>query len=199
MNLAHAAWTAAGLNKRVQLVGTSMWDDPRLSAEPAAQGGWFAAPDPAGFRGFSGRYRSRHGQDGAIAKRGRADGRDQPQRPAGTDDPGELRQEPVGSGNQMQAVDRDDAVHRGSFERQLARIGLKETDGILRLQPAMGGLRAAHHGIGEVALYHRSAESGAREQGEHRATSARNVEDGSTGGLACGVSHDGVDVEQRIS
>jgi branched-chain amino acid transport system substrate-binding protein len=56
------ALTAAGVPKK-QLVGTGLWDDPRLSAEPGAQGGWFAAPDPAGFRAFSGRYRTRYGQD----------------------------------------------------------------------------------------------------------------------------------------
>jgi branched-chain amino acid transport system substrate-binding protein len=55
---------AAGVNtRRVQLIGTGLWDDPRLSAEPGAQGGWFASPDPSGFRAFSGRYRSRYGQD----------------------------------------------------------------------------------------------------------------------------------------
>jgi branched-chain amino acid transport system substrate-binding protein len=49
--------------QRKQLIGTGLWDDPRLAAEPGAQGGWFAAPDPAGFRAFSGRYRTRYGQD----------------------------------------------------------------------------------------------------------------------------------------
>jgi ABC-type branched-subunit amino acid transport system substrate-binding protein len=55
------ALAAAGVRK--QLVGTGLWDDPRLAAEPGAQGGWFAAPDPTGFRAFSGRYRARYGQD----------------------------------------------------------------------------------------------------------------------------------------
>jgi hypothetical protein len=32
-------------------------------AEPALEGGWFAAPDSAGFRAFSGRYRQRYNQD----------------------------------------------------------------------------------------------------------------------------------------
>ena len=55
---------AGGVNmRRVQLIGTGLWDDPRLFADPGAQGGWFASPDPAGFRGFSGRYRTRYGQD----------------------------------------------------------------------------------------------------------------------------------------
>ena len=46
-----------------QLLGTGLWDDPRIFAEPALQGGWYAAPDPAGFRNFSARYRQRYGQD----------------------------------------------------------------------------------------------------------------------------------------
>jgi branched-chain amino acid transport system substrate-binding protein len=54
---------AAGGVSRKQLIGTGLWDDPRLNAEPGAQGGWFAAPDPSGFRSFSGRYRTRYGQD----------------------------------------------------------------------------------------------------------------------------------------
>src|SRR3954454_5008397 len=54
---------ANGVNRRIQLIGTGLWDDPRIFADPAAQGGWFAASDPAGFRAFSGRYRSRYGQD----------------------------------------------------------------------------------------------------------------------------------------
>ena len=33
------------------------------SPSRALQGGWFAAPEPAGFRDFSGRYRTRYGQD----------------------------------------------------------------------------------------------------------------------------------------
>jgi branched-chain amino acid transport system substrate-binding protein len=58
------ALTAAGVNtRRIQLIGTGLWDDPRIFAEAGAQGGWFAAPDPAGYRAFSGRYRTRYGQD----------------------------------------------------------------------------------------------------------------------------------------
>jgi len=55
--------SAAGVPKK-QLIGTGLWDgDPRLASEPTAQGGWFAAPDPSGFRAFAGRYRTRYGQD----------------------------------------------------------------------------------------------------------------------------------------
>jgi ABC-type branched-subunit amino acid transport system substrate-binding protein len=62
------ALAASGVNlKRVQLLGTGLWDDPRVFSDPALQGGWFAAPDSTGFRNFSGRYRNRFGQDPARA------------------------------------------------------------------------------------------------------------------------------------
>lgn len=58
------ALAQSGVNtRRIQLIGTGLWDDPRIFAEPGVQGGWFAAPEPAGYRGFSGRYKSRYGQD----------------------------------------------------------------------------------------------------------------------------------------
>jgi ABC-type branched-subunit amino acid transport system substrate-binding protein len=59
------ALTAAGVNmRRLQLLGTGVWDaDARIAATPSLQGGWFAAPDDAGFRSFAGRYRQRYGQD----------------------------------------------------------------------------------------------------------------------------------------
>jgi ABC-type branched-subunit amino acid transport system substrate-binding protein len=58
------ALAAAGAGaKRVQLIGTGLWDDPRIFADAAMQGGWFPAPDNAGFRSFSNRYRARFGQD----------------------------------------------------------------------------------------------------------------------------------------
>ena len=56
------ALTAAGVPRK-QLIGTGLWEDPRLASEPGAQGGWFATPDPSGYRAFSGRYRQRYGQD----------------------------------------------------------------------------------------------------------------------------------------
>jgi ABC-type branched-subunit amino acid transport system substrate-binding protein len=56
--------TEAGVNtKRLQLLGTGLWDDPRIFSDPALQGGAFAAPDTAGFTGFAQRYRSKYGQD----------------------------------------------------------------------------------------------------------------------------------------
>jgi ABC-type branched-subunit amino acid transport system substrate-binding protein len=58
------ALTAAGANlKNIQLLGTGLWDNPRVFASPNLQGGLFAAPDPSGFRSFSGRYRAKFGAD----------------------------------------------------------------------------------------------------------------------------------------
>jgi hypothetical protein len=58
------ALTAAGANLRnIQLLGTGLWDNARVFASPALQGGLYAAPDPAGFRSFSARYRARYGSD----------------------------------------------------------------------------------------------------------------------------------------
>jgi len=59
------ALAAAGVNlKREQLLGTGLWaDDPRINQTAALDGGWYAAPEAAGFRSFAGRYRARYGQD----------------------------------------------------------------------------------------------------------------------------------------
>ena len=58
------ALTAAGANLRnIQLLGTGLWDNPRVFASPNLQGGLYAAPDPSGFRGFSNRYRAKYGAD----------------------------------------------------------------------------------------------------------------------------------------
>jgi hypothetical protein len=59
-----AALTAAGLNgKRVQILGTGIWNDARVLKLPALQGAWFSAPDNAGFGAFADRYRARYGSD----------------------------------------------------------------------------------------------------------------------------------------
>ena len=49
--------------KRVQLLGTGLWEDPQIFSTPALEGAWYAGPDTTGFRNFSGRYRTRYGQD----------------------------------------------------------------------------------------------------------------------------------------
>jgi branched-chain amino acid transport system substrate-binding protein len=61
------AVVAAGLTKagfsptRVRPIGTAIWNDPRVYALPALQGGWYAAPDAGGFNGFAQRYQARFG------------------------------------------------------------------------------------------------------------------------------------------
>jgi hypothetical protein len=58
------ALTAAGANLRnIQLLGTGLWDNPRVFASASLQGGLYAAPDPAGFHAFAGRYRTRFGAE----------------------------------------------------------------------------------------------------------------------------------------
>jgi ABC-type branched-subunit amino acid transport system substrate-binding protein len=58
------ALAANGLDrKRIQLMGTGLWDEQRIFADPALQGAWFAAPDPAGYRRFVGRYRNKYNQE----------------------------------------------------------------------------------------------------------------------------------------
>ncbi len=49
--------------RRVQLLGTGLWDDPRIFADRQLEGGLYAAPESGGFRSFSARYRQRYGQD----------------------------------------------------------------------------------------------------------------------------------------
>jgi ABC-type branched-subunit amino acid transport system substrate-binding protein len=49
--------------KKVQLLGTGLWDDASIFANPTLDGAWYAGPDSTGFRNFSGRYRSRYSQD----------------------------------------------------------------------------------------------------------------------------------------
>ena len=58
------ALNAAGVNtKRVQMLGTGLWDDPRIFSDASLEGGWYAAPESAGFRSFASRYRARYGND----------------------------------------------------------------------------------------------------------------------------------------
>jgi hypothetical protein len=58
------ALTAAGANlKSVQLLGTGLWDNPRVFASAKLQGGLYAAPDPSGFRAFATRYRNKFGNE----------------------------------------------------------------------------------------------------------------------------------------
>lgn len=58
------ALAANGLTSRkVQILGTGLWNDARVLSLPALQGAWFAAPDNTGFNAFSARYRAKYGSD----------------------------------------------------------------------------------------------------------------------------------------
>jgi len=58
------ALTANGLDSRkVQILGTGLWNDARVLSLPALQGAWFATPENAGFTAFAARYRAKFGSD----------------------------------------------------------------------------------------------------------------------------------------
>lgn len=48
--------------RAVRRLGTGLWDDPALAAEPGLAGAWFAAPAPDLRRGFERRYTEAYGQ-----------------------------------------------------------------------------------------------------------------------------------------
>jgi branched-chain amino acid transport system substrate-binding protein len=59
-----AALASAGVNLRqFAIMGTQLWDDPKVFANSQLEGAWYAGPAPAGFRDFAERYRSRYQQD----------------------------------------------------------------------------------------------------------------------------------------
>ena len=49
--------------KRVQILGTGLWNDARVLNLPALQGAWFAAPENGGFNAFAQRYRAKYNVD----------------------------------------------------------------------------------------------------------------------------------------
>jgi branched-chain amino acid transport system substrate-binding protein len=61
--VAQALITSGLDTKRVQLLGTGLWEDAQIFSNPQLEGAWYAGPDSTGFRSFSGRYRTRYGQD----------------------------------------------------------------------------------------------------------------------------------------
>ncbi len=46
---------------QVKRLGTGLWDDKRIAAEPNMQGGWFAAPSPTARRSFEQKYTAAYG------------------------------------------------------------------------------------------------------------------------------------------
>jgi hypothetical protein len=45
---------------KAQLLGTGVWNDPKVAAIPAMQGAWYSAPDSSGFNAFAKRYRAKY-------------------------------------------------------------------------------------------------------------------------------------------
>lgn len=48
---------------RVKPLGTGVWTGPQAGKVAQLQGGWYAAPDQAGYAAFSGRYRAKFGSE----------------------------------------------------------------------------------------------------------------------------------------
>lgn len=61
--IAHSLGINAVNFKNVQILGTGLWNDPRVLSIPAMQGAWFAAPSNSNFADFAGRYRSLYGTE----------------------------------------------------------------------------------------------------------------------------------------
>jgi ABC-type branched-subunit amino acid transport system substrate-binding protein len=61
--VAEALQTVRFNPQQVKPLGTGLWNETRLFALPALQGGWFAAPDNRGFNAFAARYRTRYNTD----------------------------------------------------------------------------------------------------------------------------------------
>lgn len=58
------ALQASGIDtRRIKPLGTGIWNDARVFRAPTLAGGWFSAPESAGFDAFAGRYRARFGSD----------------------------------------------------------------------------------------------------------------------------------------
>jgi branched-chain amino acid transport system substrate-binding protein len=51
-----------GVNlKRLQLLGTGLWDDPAIARDESLSGAWYAAPDDRNYKSFAERYRAKYG------------------------------------------------------------------------------------------------------------------------------------------
>ncbi|MBV8568226.1 MAG: penicillin-binding protein activator [Methylobacteriaceae bacterium] len=60
------ALTANGIDsKRVQILGTGVWNDPRVLRLAALQGAWFSSPENSGFNSFAQQYRAKYGAEPA--------------------------------------------------------------------------------------------------------------------------------------
>jgi len=59
--IAHQLQTAGVGAPQVRLIGSGLWDVPDIGAEPALDGGWFAASPPEARRDFAARYQTAYG------------------------------------------------------------------------------------------------------------------------------------------
>ena len=50
---------------KTQLLGTGVWNDPRVLKIPQMQGAWFSAPDNSGFNAFAQRYKAKFNSEPA--------------------------------------------------------------------------------------------------------------------------------------
>jgi ABC-type branched-subunit amino acid transport system substrate-binding protein len=49
--------------KRLQILGSGLWEDPSVTAASSLHGAWYPAPEAIGYRNFAARYRKRFGSD----------------------------------------------------------------------------------------------------------------------------------------
>ncbi|MDE3177734.1 MAG: penicillin-binding protein activator [Pseudomonadota bacterium] len=58
--LGGVASSLASAGLKTQLLGTGVWNDPRVAAIPALQGAWYSTPENSGFAAFAKRYRAKY-------------------------------------------------------------------------------------------------------------------------------------------
>jgi branched-chain amino acid transport system substrate-binding protein len=113
------ALTANGLDSHnVQILGTGLWNDSRVLSLPALQGAWFAAPENAGFAGFSQRYRAKFGSD-----------------------PSRVATLAYDSVSLAAALARTQGARRFSEEILTSATGFNGADGVFRFKPDGGNER----------------------------------------------------------
>ena len=66
--LGGVASAISGAGLKAQLLGTGVWNDPRVPSIPTLQGAWYSAPESTGFDAFAKRYRDKyHGDPPRLA------------------------------------------------------------------------------------------------------------------------------------
>jgi hypothetical protein len=58
MTIVNASLATSGI--KAQILGTGVWNDPRVMKLSGLQGAWFAAPESAGFNGFAQKYKAKY-------------------------------------------------------------------------------------------------------------------------------------------